>query len=147
MISFTIRHLILLFVVGTVLLLYIFNTHTSTAWTRATAASANFFHNKTCHAVAAGGNAFGSSSNNWAALAAPGFQHAQPSCSLVDLPDDPLVREYGQQNIRLSRSYEGSGLRVRRLLQKALRGDNIVIAVVGGSVSAVSLLFVVGSAL
>ncbi|CAD6578859.1 MAG: CAP64 protein product - [Cyphobasidiales sp. Tagirdzhanova-0007] len=66
---------------------------------------------------------------------APGFENALPSCRIYDLPDDPLVKEYGQNNIRLSRTYEGSGTRVRRLLQKALRGEAIKVAVVGGSVS------------
>lgn len=64
---------------------------------------------------------------------------APPSCAVSDLPDDPLVKEYGMQNLRLSRVYEGSGTRVRRVLQKAMRGEKIKIAVVGGSVSAVSL--------
>lgn len=68
----------------------------------------------------------------------PGFERAPPSCRLADLPDDPLVREYGQNNIQLSRTYEGSGYRVRRLLEKALRGEPIKVAAVGGSVSTVS---------
>ncbi|CAD6578863.1 MAG: Delta(24)-sterol C-methyltransferase [Cyphobasidiales sp. Tagirdzhanova-0007] len=55
---------------------------------------------------------------------------------MPDLADDPLVQEYGQNNIRLSRTYEGTGARIRRVLQKALRGEAIKIAVVGGSVSA-----------
>lgn len=70
--------------------------------------------------------------------AAPGFESALPSCRVTDLPDDPLVKEYGQNNIRLSRTYEGSGVRVRRVLQKAIRGEPIKIAVMGGSVSTVS---------
>lgn len=52
--------------------------------------------------------------------------------------DDPLVKEYGQNNIRLSRTYEGSSTRVRRMLAKAVSGQPIHIAVVGGSVSWVS---------
>lgn len=71
--------------------------------------------------------------------AAPGFERALPSCRVSDLPDDPLVKEYGQNNIRLSRTYEGTGRRVRSVLQKAMRGERIHIAVVGGSVSTVSL--------
>ncbi|KAK9898571.1 hypothetical protein P389DRAFT_167095 [Cystobasidium minutum MCA 4210] len=67
--------------------------------------------------------------------AAPGFESALPSCRVTDLPNDPLVTEYGQNNIRLSRTYEGSGVRVRRVLQKAIRGEPIKIAVMGGSVS------------
>lgn len=68
----------------------------------------------------------------------PGWNDALQSCRLVDLPNDPLVKEYGQNNIRLSRTYEGSGTRVRKVMEKALRGEKIKIAVVGGSVSAVS---------
>lgn len=69
--------------------------------------------------------------------AAPGFERALPSCRVADLVDDPLVKEYGQNNIRLSRTYEGSGARVRKLLQKTMRGEKIKIAAVGGSVSTV----------
>lgn len=73
--------------------------------------------------------------------AAPGFERALPSCRIADLPDDPLVKEYGQNNIRLSRTYEGTGARVRKILQKAMRGEKIKIAAVGGSVSTVGQLF------
>lgn len=73
--------------------------------------------------------------------AAPGFERALPSCRVADLIDDPLVKEYGQNNIRLSRTYEGTGARVRQLLQKAMRGEKIKIAAVGGSVSTVSIPF------
>ena len=71
--------------------------------------------------------------------AAPGFERALPSCRVADLVDDPLVKEYGQNNLRLSRTYEGTGARVRKLLQKAMRGEKIKIAAVGGSVSTVRL--------
>lgn len=70
--------------------------------------------------------------------AVPGFEGAPPSCRITDMLDDPLVQEYGQNNIRLSRTYEGSGYRVRKMLRKALRGEPIKVAVVGGSVSTVS---------
>ena len=70
--------------------------------------------------------------------AAPGFERALPSCRVSDLIDDPLTQEYGQNNIRLSRTYEGSGARIRKVLQKAMRGETIKIAAVGGSVSTVS---------
>lgn len=50
-------------------------------------------------------------------------------------PDDPMC-EYGVDNINLSRNYEGSGFRVRRFLEKALRGEEIEIAVIGASVTA-----------
>lgn len=72
------------------------------------------------------------------ASTAPGFQSAPHSCAISDMLDDPLVKEYGQNNIRLSRTYEGSGTRVRRMLAKAVSGQPIHIAVVGGSVSWVS---------
>lgn len=72
---------------------------------------------------------------------APGFENALPSCRITDLPNDQLVTEYGQNNIRLSRTYEGSGVRVRRVLQKAIRGEPIKIAVMGGSVSTVCPAF------
>ena len=71
----------------------------------------------------------------------PGFEGAPHSCHVADMPKDPLVHKYGQNNIRLSRSYEGSGARVRRMLQKALSGQPIHIAVVGGSVSSVRFCF------
>lgn len=67
-----------------------------------------------------------------------GFERAPPSCRVADLADDPLTLEYGQNNIRLSRTYEGSGTRVRKVLQKASDGEAIKIAIVGGSVSTVS---------
>ena len=65
----------------------------------------------------------------------PGFEDSLANCRVADLPNDPLVKEYGQNNIRLSRAYEGTGDRVRRVLQKARSGQKIKIAVVGGSVS------------
>ena len=66
------------------------------------------------------------------------FGQALASCRITDLVEDPLVKEYGQNNIRLSRTYEGSGARVRKMLQKAISGQPIHVAVVGGSVSSVS---------
>lgn len=69
---------------------------------------------------------------------APGFENALPSCRISDLTDDPLVKEYGENNIRLSRTYEGSGSRIRKVLRKAQRGEAIKVAVIGGSVSTVS---------
>ena len=65
--------------------------------------------------------------------APPGFEQALPSCKVTDLYQDPLVLKYGRHNIKLSRSYEGSGERIKRVLQKALRGEQIRIGVVGGS--------------
>lgn len=60
---------------------------------------------------------------------------ATQSCEVcVATPDDPLC-EYGLDNIRLSRAYEGSGTRVRRVLQRAIRGEEIRIGVLGASVT------------
>lgn len=58
------------------------------------------------------------------------------SCRLCDNdPSNPLC-EYGDSAIRLSRAYEGSGVRVRKVLQKALRGEEIRFGVIGASVTA-----------
>ncbi|GAA6035600.1 hypothetical protein JCM8097_004923 [Rhodosporidiobolus ruineniae] len=60
---------------------------------------------------------------------------ATQSCELCHLePDNPLC-EYGLDNIRLSRSYEGSGHRLRRVLEKALRGEEIGVGIIGASVT------------
>ncbi|KAM0786130.1 hypothetical protein ACM66B_006939 [Microbotryomycetes sp. NB124-2] len=61
---------------------------------------------------------------------------APPTCNpcLLD-PEDPLC-VYGADNVRLSRAYEGSGHRVRKVLAKALRGEEVRIGVLGSSVSA-----------
>ncbi|KAM0748680.1 hypothetical protein T439DRAFT_327949 [Meredithblackwellia eburnea MCA 4105] len=61
---------------------------------------------------------------------------ATESCEVCIVnPEDPLC-EYGIDNIRLSRSYEGSGYRVRRVVDKALRGEEIKIGIIGASVTA-----------
>ncbi|BGP27485.1 hypothetical protein JCM10295v2_006455 [Rhodotorula toruloides] len=58
------------------------------------------------------------------------------SCRLCDNdPSNPLC-EYGDSAIRLSRGYEGSGVRVRKVLEKALRGEEIRFGVIGASVTA-----------
>ena len=44
--------------------------------------------------------------------------------------------EYGRDNIKLSRAFDGSGVRVRRMLEKAMRGEAIG---VGVSTSCISL--------
>lgn len=60
---------------------------------------------------------------------------ATESCELCILkPDDPLC-EYGVDNVRLSRMYDGSGFRVRKFVEKAMRGEDVAIAVIGASVS------------
>lgn len=57
------------------------------------------------------------------------------SCEVCVLdPSDPLC-QYGIDNIRLSRAYEGSGYRVRKMLEKGLRGEEITIGVIGASVT------------
>lgn len=57
------------------------------------------------------------------------------SCELCAVsPNDPLC-EYGLDTISQSRAYEGSGARVRRMLERALRGEKIRIGVIGASVS------------
>jgi hypothetical protein len=67
----------------------------------------------------------------------PAFaQTAQPSCRVYDDLDDPFTKEYGRTNLMLSRSYEGSGYRVRKFLRKLQQGKPVKIAVLGGSVSA-----------
>ncbi|KAK4706094.1 hypothetical protein P7C70_g99, partial [Phenoliferia sp. Uapishka_3] len=66
------------------------------------------------------------------------FYKASPpaTCDTCRLdPKDPLCR-YGGDNVRLSRMYEGSGYRVRRVIEKALRGERISISLIGGSVTA-----------
>ncbi|KAI5481658.1 capsular related protein, Esterase, SGNH hydrolase-type domain containing [Pseudohyphozyma bogoriensis] len=60
---------------------------------------------------------------------------ATQSCELCILePEHPLC-EYGMDNVRLSRMYEGSGVRVRKVLEKAMRGEQVRIGVIGASVT------------
>ncbi|KAK4054321.1 hypothetical protein OIO90_003554 [Microbotryomycetes sp. JL221] len=74
------------------------------------------------------------STTTTAAKSRPRF--ATTSCEVcVANPDDPMCLEYGLDNIRLSRAYMGSGTRVRKFLEKAIRGDKVKIGVIGGSVS------------
>ncbi|KAK4699726.1 hypothetical protein P7C70_g6533, partial [Phenoliferia sp. Uapishka_3] len=49
-------------------------------------------------------------------------------------PKDPLCK-YGMNNIRLSRMYEGSGYRVRKVIEKAMRGERVSFGIIGASVS------------
>ncbi|ORY85985.1 hypothetical protein BCR35DRAFT_351547, partial [Leucosporidium creatinivorum] len=61
---------------------------------------------------------------------------ATASCEpCISDPSNPLC-VYGMDNIRLSRSFEGSGHRVRKVLEKALRGEVVRIGVLGASVTA-----------
>ncbi|TNY20771.1 hypothetical protein DMC30DRAFT_416657 [Rhodotorula diobovata] len=67
--------------------------------------------------------------------ATAGSSLATTSCEVCHLdPSDPLC-EYGLDNIRLSRAYEGSGARLRRVLQRALKGEEIRVGVLGASVT------------
>ncbi|BGP41615.1 hypothetical protein JCM10449v2_005606 [Rhodotorula kratochvilovae] len=61
---------------------------------------------------------------------------ATSSCEVCHLdPSNPLC-EYGLDNIRMSRAYEGSGARLRRVIQKAMAGEEIGVGVLGASVTA-----------
>ncbi|GAA5907311.1 SGNH/GDSL hydrolase family protein [Sporobolomyces salmoneus] len=61
---------------------------------------------------------------------------ATGSCEVcVNEPGNALC-EYGMNSVRMSRQYEGSGVRVRRALEKALRGEEIGIGILGASVTA-----------
>lgn len=46
-----------------------------------------------------------------------------------------VVHDFGLASIKRSRRYEGSGERVRRVLQKAVNGEQVRIGLLGGSVS------------
>lgn len=61
---------------------------------------------------------------------------APRSCeTCVANPADPLCA-YGIDNVRLSRMYEGSGFRLRKVVEKALRGERVSIGIIGASVTA-----------
>lgn len=47
--------------------------------------------------------------------------------------DDTLRQVYAEHMFRLSRVHEGSGYRVQEVLKKAARGEQITIALLGGS--------------
>ncbi|KAL7415140.1 hypothetical protein BDY24DRAFT_440085 [Mrakia frigida] len=51
------------------------------------------------------------------------------------LSDPDLCRMYGSRNIDLSRAFDGTGARVRRVLEKGQQGIPIKTAILGGSVS------------
>lgn len=71
-----------------------------------------------------------------APLPPPPSHKATDSCELCIIsPDDPFCKEYGIDNIKLSRAYQGSGFRVRKVIEKALRGEVITIGVLGASVT------------
>ena len=52
---------------------------------------------------------------------APGTQSCE--VCVVD-PDSPLC-EYGLDNVRQSKAFEGSGYRMRKFLEKAIRGEEV----------------------
>lgn len=68
-------------------------------------------------------------------ISSPIPSSATESCQVCVInPSDPLC-VYGLDSIHISRAYEGSGHRIRRFLEKALRGEEVVIGVVGASVT------------
>ncbi|GHJ85051.1 hypothetical protein NliqN6_1453 [Naganishia liquefaciens] len=46
---------------------------------------------------------------------------------------DRWEREYGRANLRMARSYEGSHARLKQVIRKALRGQELVLSTIGGS--------------
>ncbi|GAA5852468.1 hypothetical protein JCM9279_003459 [Rhodotorula babjevae] len=87
------------------------------------------------HQLGAGGPS-GSTSTSLLSLSEPaGSALATTSCEVCHLdPSNPLC-EYGLDNIRMSRAYEGSGARLRRVLERALAGEEIGVGVIGASVT------------
>lgn len=70
-------------------------------------------------------------------LLASGSGHLDKlTCELCVLEPSHRLCRYGIDNVRLSRAYQGSGHRVRKVIEKALRGEVVEIAVLGASVSA-----------
>lgn len=51
----------------------------------------------------------------------------------MDDPEDPLVKEYGRDNLALMNLYQGTGERTRGFLKKLRDGKAVTVAVVGGS--------------
>ncbi|KAM0746021.1 hypothetical protein T439DRAFT_330212 [Meredithblackwellia eburnea MCA 4105] len=60
---------------------------------------------------------------------------APPTCDFCLLEPEDDKCKYGRDNIRLSRAYDGSGFRMRKMLEKAIRGEPIGIGVLGASVT------------
>ncbi|KPV74149.1 uncharacterized protein RHOBADRAFT_44634 [Rhodotorula graminis WP1] len=86
------------------------------------------------HQLRAGGPS-GPTSTSLSLSDAAGSSLATTSCEVCHLdPSNPLC-EYGLDNIRTSRAYEGSGARLRRVLQRALAGEEIEVGVIGASVT------------
>lgn len=61
---------------------------------------------------------------------------ATGSCEVCIVDPGNELCEYGMNSVRMSRQYEGSGVRVRRMLEKALRGEAVGIGILGASVTA-----------
>jgi hypothetical protein len=61
---------------------------------------------------------------------------ATGSCEVCIVDPGNELCDYGMNSVRLSRQFEGSGVRVRRALEKALRGEEIGIGILGASVTA-----------
>lgn len=66
---------------------------------------------------------------------------ATGSCEVCVVDPDNALCEYGINSVRLSRQFEGSGVRLRRALEKALMGEEIGIGILGASVTAGECLF------
>ena len=62
--------------------------------------------------------------------ASPGASTQSCDVCVVD-PSNELCRTYGIDNIHLSRAYEGSGHRMRKFFEKALRGEAVKIGQAG----------------
>lgn len=61
---------------------------------------------------------------------------ATSSCEVCHLDEQNRLCRYGLDNIRLSRAFEGSGHRLRKVLRRALDGDPVRVGVLGASVTA-----------
>ncbi|TFK32723.1 hypothetical protein BDQ12DRAFT_616564 [Crucibulum laeve] len=51
-------------------------------------------------------------------------------------PDDAIGKKYGASVLSMSRKHLGSGVRIQRLINRALAGKPVTISILGGSVSA-----------
>ena len=68
----------------------------------------------------------------------PGLSRATQSCEVCVLDPSSELCVYGLDNVRQSKAFEGSGYRMRKFLEKAMRGEEVRIGV---SPSFPSLLF------
>ncbi|GAA5879226.1 hypothetical protein JCM3774_003527 [Rhodotorula dairenensis] len=58
------------------------------------------------------------------------------SCEVCHLDPQNRLCRYGLDNVRLSRAFEGSGHRLRKVLRRALAGEKVSVGVLGASVTA-----------